>query len=52
LADGQNGVSWRIIHELLKFGFSTELESVTDETRAAIMINRVHGFGKIRALAL
>lgn len=48
----QNGVSWRIIHELLKYGFSTELESVTDEQRAAIMINRVHGFGKIRALAL
>lgn len=25
---------------------------MTDEKRAAIMINRVHGFGKIRALAL
>lgn len=41
-----------MIHELLKFGFSTELESVGEQIKSAIMFNRVHGFGKIRSLAL
>jgi DNA polymerase beta len=41
-----------MIHEMLKYGFSTELESVTPEMKAAIMFNRVHGFGKVRALSL
>ena len=48
----QNGVTWRVISELLKFGFSTELESVDERMKSAIMFNRVHGFGKIRSLAL
>ena len=45
-------MTWRVISELLKFGFSTELESVDDAMRSAIMFNRVNGFGKIRSLAL
>lgn len=48
----KNGVTWRVISELLKFGFSTELESVDDQMKSAIIFNRVHGFGKVRSLAL
>jgi DNA polymerase beta len=45
----QNGVTWRLIQELLDYGFSTELESLDGAQRAEVLFNRVHGFGIVRS---
>lgn len=45
----QNGVTWRLIRELLEFGFSSELESLDEKEKAIVKFNRIHGLGKIKA---
>lgn len=41
----QNGVTWNTISDLAQNGKSTRLENLTEEKRAAILFNRVHGLG-------
>ncbi|EIW73236.1 hypothetical protein TREMEDRAFT_25387, partial [Tremella mesenterica DSM 1558] len=45
----QNGVSWRVIHDILKYGLVPQLEELTEEMRATVAFNRVHAIGNIYA---
>ncbi|RXK34869.1 hypothetical protein M231_07887 [Tremella mesenterica] len=45
----ENGVSWRVIHDILKYGLVPQLEELTEEMRATVAFNRVHAIGNIYA---
>ncbi|WWC85402.1 uncharacterized protein L201_000265 [Kwoniella dendrophila CBS 6074] len=45
----ENGVTWRLIRDLLEHELVPELENLDDKWKAMVMFNRVHGFGKVKA---
>ncbi|WWD22757.1 hypothetical protein CI109_107250 [Kwoniella shandongensis] len=47
----ENGVTWRLIRNLVEHGLVPELENLDDMWKAMVRFNRVHGFGKVRAKA-
>ncbi|KAK8844691.1 hypothetical protein IAR55_006540 [Kwoniella newhampshirensis] len=48
----ENGVTWRLIRNLIEDGLVPELENLDDKWKAMVKFNRIHGFGKVRAKAL
>ncbi|WVW81337.1 hypothetical protein I302_103328 [Kwoniella bestiolae CBS 10118] len=45
----ENGVTWRLIRDIIEHGLVPELEGLDERWKAMVMINRVHGFGKKKA---
>ncbi|WVQ64373.1 uncharacterized protein L199_002536 [Kwoniella botswanensis] len=45
----ENGVTWRLIRDIIEHGLVPELEGLDEKWKAMVKINRVHGFGKIKA---
>nr|XP_019006078.1 uncharacterized protein I203_01400 [Kwoniella mangroviensis CBS 8507]OCF69539.1 hypothetical protein I203_01400 [Kwoniella mangroviensis CBS 8507] len=45
----ENGVTWRLMRDIIEHGLVPELEGLDEKWKAMVKINRVHGFGKIKA---
>ncbi|ORY23556.1 hypothetical protein BCR39DRAFT_561926 [Naematelia encephala] len=45
----ENDIVWGVIYQLLKHGLTPEIDALNDEQRAAVLFNRVHGFGRVKA---
>ncbi|WWC67248.1 uncharacterized protein I206_101155 [Kwoniella pini CBS 10737] len=45
----ENGVTWRLIRNLIEDGLVPGLEALDAKWKSMVMFNRIHGFGKVKA---